>query len=106
MALTHIQASCPICRSCNVFYSCHVSCCFNHVCGDCRATFELATKLLGKSDESVKSPADRDTSLPMAPCAFCGKADVYALQGHKELVCVSCHSLLALEYEKIVSDGL
>lgn len=100
-----IQAKCPTCGSADVFYSCHVSCCFNHVCNACRTTFELSTRVLGKSGETPSMPQDRDTSLPMAPCAECGKANVFQAEGRDELVCASCHSLLALEYEKIVSDG-
>jgi hypothetical protein len=55
-------------------------------------------------DERPAVPNDRDTSLPMAPCAACEKADVFQMEGRDELLCASCHSLLALEYEKIVSD--
>ena len=100
-----IQALCPTCGSGDVFYSCHVTCCFNHVCNACRATFELATKVTGKREGPFEVPADRDTSLPMAPCAACGKADVFQEEGAPGLVCASCHSLLALEYEKVVAGG-
>lgn len=99
-----IQASCPTCGSRDVFYTCHTSCCFNHVCNDCRTTFELATRLVGRTEERPAVPEDRDTSLPMVRCGACEKTNVFQAEGWDELLCVSCHSLLALEYEKIVSD--
>ena len=103
--LEPIKASCPTCGSSDVFYSCHVTCCFNHVCNACRTTFELATEETGRKFDGVfVDIGERDTSLPMAPCAVCEKADVSQLSESGDLVCSSCRALLSLRYEKIVPD--
>ncbi|HEX5036005.1 MAG TPA: hypothetical protein VFX30_02470 [bacterium] len=105
MLLAPILAKCPTCGSQDVFYSCHVTCCFNHVCNECRTTFELATDASGDRYEGTfPDPGERDTSLPMAPCAVCEKAEVYQLPEGGNLVCSSCRALLSLRYEKIVPD--
>ncbi len=105
--LVPIQAKCPTCQSRDVFYTCHVTCCFNHVCNDCKTTFELATHAIRNDSHrinSVAEMADRDTTLPTAPCASCEKTDVLQIEGTNDLYCISCCSILALEYEKIVAN--
>lgn len=105
VALVPIAALCPTCSSAEIFYSCHTSCCFNHVCNDCRTTFELATDSAGeKLQGDFSDPGERDTSLPMAPCGACESVDVYGLKDSSRLVCVSCRELLTLRFEKIRPD--
>ena len=40
---------CPQCNSADVVYSCEPKCCYNHVCAECRSTFELNTVKTGES---------------------------------------------------------
>lgn len=105
MDLTPLQAKCPTCHSSDVFYTCHVTCCFNHVCNDCKTTFELATDLVRKQpDWSIEPPSDRDTSLPMAPCAECEGTSVFQVGEGPELFCADCRTVLTLRFEKVVAD--
>lgn len=104
-ALQPLQAPCPTCGSSDVFYSCHTSCCFNHVCNACRTTFELSTQSTGEKYEGVfEPPGERDTSLPMAPCGACEGTNVYGLTGDLRLVCLSCREFLSLLFEKVRPD--
>lgn len=101
-----IQAKCPACGSADVFYTCHTTCCFNHVCNNCRTTFELSTRVISDGGSIGLGPCERiDTTLPTAPCAACEKTDVYQIEGSEDLICTACHSLLALEYDKVVTGG-
>jgi hypothetical protein len=96
-----LELACPVCRSAAVFYSCTPNCCFNHVCGDCGATFEPATRLAGTA-ESPAVPPDPlpDASDPTAACARCDSIAVY-MTADGALVCSACRALLALEYTEI-----
>jgi hypothetical protein len=96
-----LSLRCPVCRSTEVFYSCTPNCCFNHVCGDCGATFEPATLLAGGTQPGAQPPDPLpDPSDPAAPCARCDSAAVYLLEDGR-LVCTACGSLLKLEYTEV-----
>jgi|SRR5581483_508927 transcription elongation factor Elf1 len=108
MRLLPITLSCPRCGSSDVVYSCHPGCCFNHVCGACLTTFELATSRLGEfAGDLGPLPASPDASEPTAPCVRCGHSSVYRIEEDErhgnQLVCVSCKSLLKLEIENVAS---
>jgi transcription initiation factor TFIIIB Brf1 subunit/transcription initiation factor TFIIB len=94
---------CPACGSSDVFYSCTPNCCFNHVCADCRTTFEPATAASGES----LAPADieppdplPDASDPTAGCARCDSIAVYRLPDGR-LVCAKCGTVLKLEITEV-----
>jgi len=88
-----------------VFYSCTPNCCFNHVCGDCGATFEPATRLAGGIECKVEPPDPLpDASDPTVACAKCDSTAVYVLPDGR-LVCASCGSLLTLEITEVAPSG-
>jgi DNA-directed RNA polymerase subunit RPC12/RpoP len=95
---------CPVCGSRQVVYSCTPQCCFNHVCGDCGATFEPATKLAGTVAADIEPPDPLpDGSDPTVACAKCDSTAVYLLAGG-DLVCSHCRSRLALEMTEIAPN--
>jgi transcription elongation factor Elf1 len=98
---TKLSFACPVCGSRDVFYSCTPNCCFNHVCADCGATFEPATRLAGGTRAGVEPPDPLpDASDPTVACIRCDSTAVYALAGGA-LVCCKCGSLLELEFTEI-----
>jgi len=101
MKTTPISFVCPVCQSSEVFYSCTPNCCFNHVCGECGATFEPATKLAGGKQTGVDPPDPLpDATAPTVACAKCESTAVYALPDGR-LVCAHCGSLLELEMTEV-----
>jgi hypothetical protein len=98
---TKLALSCPVCGSRDVFYSCTPNCCFNHVCADCGATFEPATRLAGGVQPGVEPPEPPpDVSDPTVCCARCESIAVYTLADGR-LACSNCGSLLELEMTEI-----
>jgi hypothetical protein len=96
--LVAIAARCPLCGSADVIYSCNPHCCFNHVCGDCRASWQHRTTALPSAAEVSVAPADADydTAFPAAPCAGCGGL-VFRIEGTDTLYCPACRRSLRLE---------
>jgi hypothetical protein len=93
--------ACPVCGSAEVFYSCTPNCCFNHVCGACRATFEPATTATGGRVADVVPPdPPPDASDPTAACAKCDSTAVYMVEDGA-LVCGDCGARLSLELTAI-----
>jgi len=100
-----LRLACPVCGSGEVFYSCTPNCCFNHVCGQCGATFEPATRAAGRLEGSLEPPEPLpDATDPTAACARCDSTAVYALDDGR-LVCASCGALLELEYTEVAGGG-
>jgi len=96
-----LSLACPVCQSCEVFYSCTPNCCFNHVCSDCGATFEPITKLAGGTQAGVEAPDPLpDASDPTVACIRCDSTAVYALADGR-LVCTGCGLLLHLEMTEV-----
>ena len=105
MKTTRLIFACPVCQSPEVFYSCTPNCCFNHVCSDCGATFEPATRVAGGVQTGIEPPDPLpDASDPTAACARCDSTAVYMLPGGR-LVCHKCGSLLELEMTEIAPGG-
>jgi len=107
MVLTPIVVACPHCGSTSdVTYSCKPECCFNHVCAQCYTTFELVTRRIGEvTDDLGPLPPDPDSSNPTAACARCGECRIFAIcdgpTPSQQYLCVSCKTLLALDYSEI-----
>ena len=102
MQLVPITALCPTCGSTDVVYSCSPHCCFNHVCGSCRTSFQLGTRMLGREMPPVEdAPEEYDMAFPTAPCAGCGDILVFQVEGTDELFCTRCRSVLQLEYTQV-----
>ena len=77
MTLQPLVIACPQCGSTDVFYSCEPKCCFNHVCSNCRTTFEPFTTRVGEVTEDFAVPPELEPTAPAAPCARCGEARVF-----------------------------
>src|SRR5258708_32070105 len=106
MTLAPITVACQHCGSTtDVVYSCNPACCFNHVCGKCYTTFELATNKVGEIGELATVPPDPDPGGPTAPCARCGESKLFSIIENGapsgRLACVSCKALLTLELTEI-----
>jgi transcription elongation factor Elf1 len=101
MNLAPLSFKCPKCGSTDVVYSCTPSCCFNHVCGHCYATFEPETTRVGEFTGQIPSLPEVDPAGPTAPCARCGEHRLFAVSdgaaAEEQLLCVSCGALLTLE---------
>jgi hypothetical protein len=92
--------ACPACGSNAVVYTCNPACCYNHVCDDCRTTFELETEYLGAEVAGVEPPeVELDACDPTAECVRCQRPTVY--QAGVRFVCVSCLAALAIHFTEI-----
>jgi DNA-directed RNA polymerase subunit RPC12/RpoP len=99
--------ACPKCGGKEIVYSCEPKCCFNHVCADCRSTFELNTSKTGQFDyESAISAEEPGSSDPTTGCASCGSLRVAVLStapGETLLLCASCRAISRLAIEEFVA---
>jgi transcription elongation factor Elf1 len=96
--------TCPECGSRDVVYSCEPECCFNHVCGNCLASFELFTADLGGELSGVSfEEGERDCLSITVSCARCESLNVSMVEGEGELaekfVCGDCHASLRLGFK-------
>ncbi len=97
MKTRKLSFRCPVCSSPDVLYTCTPNCCFNHVCGNCGATFEPATRATGAQAPPVTPPDPLPESTdPTASCAKCDSTEVYESEDG-QLVCRACRALLELE---------
>jgi transcription elongation factor Elf1 len=97
---------CPLCHSAAVVYSCEPKCCFNHVCGECRASFQLVTRKTGRFDRaSAIAPAEPASGDPTAACAACESLKLALLSTTAEnqatLLCGDCRAVLELAIEDL-----
>ncbi|HEY6271970.1 MAG TPA: hypothetical protein VIX19_08255 [Terriglobales bacterium] len=101
MTLAPLAFNCPKCGSPEVLYSCSPSCCFNHVCSRCYATFEPETVRVGEFAGEIGPLPEVDSTGPTAPCARCGGYELFAVSDDSipagQVLCVSCRALLTLE---------
>jgi hypothetical protein len=97
---------CPHCGGSDIVYSCEPKCCFNHVCADCRSTFELNTKKTGRFDHEAGIAAEEPPSgEPTTGCANCDSLKVAVLSLSPEetlLLCGNCRAVLSLAVEEFV----
>lgn len=101
MKTRKLSLACPVCGSADIVYSCEPKCCFNHVCADCRSTFEPASRALGITIRSVEPPDPLPESAgPTVACAKCESTRVYVLEDGR-LVCAACGALLELEITEV-----
>ena len=95
---------CPQCGSADIVYSCEPKCCFNHVCAECRSTFELNTQKTGESDPiwvDNKEPGSGDATTD---CASCGSLRVAVMKKEPDIivVCGECQALSKVVVEEFV----
>jgi len=95
-----LEIACPHCGSLDVFYSCEPKCCFNHVCGECRGTFEPLTVAVGGKRKIEPPDPLPDASEPAVACAKCESVAVY-FDADGVLVCADCGAVLALELTEL-----
>jgi DNA-directed RNA polymerase subunit RPC12/RpoP len=96
-----LEIACPMCGSGQVFYSCTPNCCFNHVCGDCGATFEPATRAAGGALFGIVPPDPLpEAADPAAACAKCESTAVYMTEDGSA-VCEKCGALLVIELTEV-----
>jgi hypothetical protein len=99
---------CPTCGSPDVVYTCEPKCCFNHLCSDCRTTFQLLTRKSSRAVDVARPEAEEPFSGdPAAACAACESLRVAVVDAGSPplLVCSNCHSALELAYEDIAPDA-
>ncbi len=97
---------CPKCGGKEIVYSCEPKCCFNHVCADCRSTFELNTAKTGRFDhETAISAEEPASSDPTTGCASCGSLRVAVLSSAPDetlLLCANCRAVSKLAIAEFV----
>ncbi len=98
---------CPKCGGSEVVYSCEPKCCFNHVCADCRSTFEINTVKTGQLMEppAVEEPTSGE---PTTCCALCESLRVAVLKTEGDetlLVCGNCGAISKLAIEEFVAGS-
>ncbi len=101
---------CPKCGGQDIVYSCEPKCCFNHVCADCRSTFEINTEKTGRSDLATALEAtEPDSSDPTTACASCESLRVAVLStsaAETLLLCAKCRAISRLVIENFVAADL
>lgn len=97
---------CPHCKGAEIIYSCEPKCCFNHVCADCRSTFEINTVKTGRFDRETPIQASEPLSGdPTTGCAACDSLRLAVLKSDKTetlLICGNCRAVLRLAIEEFV----
>jgi hypothetical protein len=101
---------CPKCGGREIVYSCEPKCCFNHVCADCRSTFQLNTHKTGGFDrESALEFAEPPSGEPTTGCAACESLKLAVLSSSGEetlLLCGNCRAVLRLAIEEFEAGRL
>ncbi len=97
---------CPKCGGSEIFYSCEPKCCFNHVCADCRSTFEINTRKTGEFDqEAAKTAAEPESGDPTTACAACESLSIAVIRDGKAplIVCGKCAAVSKVVIEEFVA---
>ena len=105
MALKDV-VRCPKCGGREIVYSCEPKCCFNHVCADCRSTFEINTEKTGESDHHPALEfAEPESGDPTTACASCESLNIAVLQAgeEKRIVCGRCRAVSRVVIEEFVA---
>jgi hypothetical protein len=102
---------CPKCGGAEIVYSCEPKCCFNHVCADCRSTFEINTVKTGKWMEKDAAPPpveEPQSGEPTTCCASCESLRVAVLQSEDSLTllfCGQCGAISQMVIEEFVAGS-
>lgn len=100
MQTSRLTLACPVCASSDVYYTCTPDCCFNHVCGNCGATFEPITRATGETLASVVPPDPLpEPGDPTVACAKCEATEVY--RAGDTLACSRCGAVLVVEFTEV-----
>ncbi|MGI9103733.1 MAG: hypothetical protein ACR2IF_14940 [Terriglobales bacterium] len=97
---------CPKCAGSEIVYSCEPKCCFNHVCADCRSTFEINTVKTGQVMTAATTQVDEpESGEPTTWCASCESLRVAVLKSedHQTLLfCGACGAISKMVIEEFV----
>ncbi len=97
---------CPKCGGAEIVYSCEPKCCFNHVCADCRSTFEINTVKTGQAMGEVATKIEEPQSgEPTTCCASCESLRVAVLKSEDNqtlLFCGDCGAISKMVIEEFV----
>ncbi len=100
---------CPKCNGSDIVYSCEPKCCFNHVCADCRSTFEINTVKTGQSLAAATVPIEEPQSgEPTTCCASCESLRVAVLKFEDNqtlLFCGQCGAISKMVIEEFVAGN-
>lgn len=98
---------CPTCGSPDIVYTCEPKCCFNHLCSECRTTFQLLTRKSGRQHSQAIQAEEPASGEPAAACAACDGLRLAAADriAPPLLVCADCRATLDLCYEDIATDS-
>ncbi len=100
---------CPHCGGADIVYSCEPKCCFNHVCADCRSTFEINTVKTGAYDRTARvDAAEPESGEPTTACAVCESLRVAVLRqegGDIYLLCADCRAVSRMVIEEFVAGS-
>ena len=100
---------CPKCQGAEIIYSCEPKCCFNHVCAECRSTFEINAVKTGEFDRETQIDAEEPQSGdPTTACASCGKLRVGVLRSSGDqtlLLCADCRAVSRMVIEEFVAGN-
>ncbi len=97
---------CPHCGGSEIVYSCEPKCCFNHVCADCRSTFEINTQKTGEFDQALAASAtEPESGDPTTACASCESLKIAVVRrGDQTLVvCGKCAAVSRVVIEEFVA---
>ncbi len=97
---------CPKCGGAEIVYSCEPKCCFNHVCADCRSSFEINTEKTGQYDRTTPVQAEAPVSGdPTTACAVCESLRLAVLKSEASetlLLCADCRAVSRVVIEEFV----
>ncbi len=105
MALKDV-ITCPKCGGREIVYSCEPKCCFNHVCADCRSTFEINTEKTGEFDrDAALGFAEPESGDPTTACASCESLKIAVVKKGEEtlIVCGRCAAVSRVVIEEFVA---
>jgi hypothetical protein len=97
---------CPHCGGSEIVYSCEPKCCFNHVCANCRSTFEINTKKTGEFDQSAAAEAkEPESGDATTACASCESLKITVVKSGDEtrIVCGKCGAVSRVVIEEFVA---
>lgn len=98
---------CPTCGGADIVYTCEPKCCFNHLCADCRTTFQLTTRKAGPPLAPTSNVAEAPPSGdPTAACARCESLKLAVLESNSNTIvmCTECGAALELAYEDVAAE--
>ena len=99
---------CPHCGGHEIVYSCEPKCCFNHVCADCRSTFEINTKKTGEFRQEASGEAkEPESGDPTTACALCESLKIAVISSgdvdEPLIVCGKCGAVSRVVIEEFVA---